>query len=389
MKGTGDLSTYRLKVDIGDGIALLDPNENPFTLMTRKVGKRIAKQPKVSWLEDVLQPEVDQVSVGTTSVQTSIEVKNTTYFAVGDLVQVFDSYEIMYVNSITDSAIVVSRNYPGVSAGSTGISTALVADDYLIRLSNANEEGAAAPQAKMTVETQVDNYTQIIRTPFELTETELNSLMHGEQDLPYETRKKAIEHSRKLEYAAIWGIPSYSGVGTTGGKPMRTMGGLWWYLKENASSGNLANQAELTEDEFLAWIRNCFRYGSSKKVMFACPLILSAIEKWGLSKLQTVSSDNTYGINISKWTSPHGDIAIVNHKMLEGPAPGTAGGWAFLLDMAKIKYAHLQNRDTKLKTNIQEPSEDRYEAEYLTEASLEIKNPNCHGAIYNVTSFAA
>jgi hypothetical protein len=388
LKATGDLSTNRLVLDIADGIALLDPNENPFTLMTRKVGKRVAKQPKVSWLEDELQPEVDQVSVATNSVQKSIEVKNTTYFAIGDLVQVYDSYEVMYVQSVTATAIVVSRNYPNVGASSTGIKTDLEADDYLTILGNANEEGAAAPAAKHTVEVQVDNYTQIIRTPFELTETELNSLMHGEQDLPYETHKKAIEHARKIEYNAIWGLPSAAGVGSAS-KAMRTMGGLWWYLKENAATGNLANQSELTEDEFLAWIRNCFRYGSGRKVMFSCPLILSAIEKWGLAKLQTRSSDSTYGINISRWISPHGEIAIVNHKMLEGPAVATAGGWAFLLDMSKVKYVHLRNRDTKLKTNIQEPSEDRYEAEYLSEVSLQIKNPNCHGAIYNVTSFAA
>lgn len=389
LKGTADLSAQRLVVDIAEGIALLDPNENPFTLMHTKAGKRTAKQPKFSWLEDELQPEVTTVSVAASAASTALSITNSAYVAVGDLWQVFDSYEIMYANSVSsDGYVQFSRNYPGVASTETGYQTVLAAGDYLIRLGNANEEGAAAPTAMMTVESQVDNYTQIVRTPFELTETELNSLMEGEQDLPYETRKKAIEHQRKLEYLAFWGIPSYSGTGTNG-KAMRTTGGIWWYLKENAPSGNIVSQAEITESEFLDFIRNGFRYGARNKVLFACPLVLSAIEKWGLAKLQTTSSDKTYGINVTHWTSPHGEISIVNHKMLEGPSPGTAGGWAFLLDMNEIRGVALRNRDTKLRTNIQEPSEDRYEAEYITEFGIEIKNPAKHAVLYSVTSFAA
>lgn len=389
LKGTTDLSSQRLVVDIADGIALLDPNENPFTLVTRRVGKKTAKQPKHSWLEDVIQPEVTTVSVAASAASTAVQMTNSAYFAVGQLWQVYDSWEIMYVNSVSsDGYVQFSRNFPGVASTVTGYQTALAAGDYVTMIGNANEEGATAPTALMTTETQVDNYTQIIRTPFELTETELNSLMHGEQDLPYETRKKGIEHARKLEYAFWWGIPSASGTGSNS-KPMRTMGGAWYYMKENAPSGNMANQIELTEDEFLTWVRNCFRYGSSRKVLFACPIVISAIEKWGLAKLETRPMDSTYGIAISTWRSKHGTIAIVNHKMLEGPAPGTAGGYAFMLDMDKVKYVPLRNRDTKLKTNIQANDEDRYAAEYITEVTMEIKNPECHGAIYNVTSFAA
>lgn len=390
LKGTADLSTQRLKVDIADGIALLDPNENPFVLMSNQVGKSAAKQPKHSWLEDVIQPEVTTVSGTVTSGATEFAVNNVTYLTAGQIWQVYDSYELLkIVSTSTNGNTTVVRNFPLVAATSTGYNTALADGDYMTLIGNVNEEGATAPTAMHTVEVQLDNYTQIVRTPFDLTETELNSLMEGEEDLPYETKKKGIEHARKLEYVCWFGIPGASQTGSTLGKPERTAGGVWWYLKENAPSGNLANQAELTQAEFLTWIRNCFRYGSSRKVLFACPLIMSAIESWGLAKLQVTPMDRTLGLNPTIWQSPHGTIALQNTKILEGPAPGTAGGWGFLLDMESIKYTPLRNRDTVLLTNIQANDADRYTAEYKTEFTLEVKNAEKHGAIYNITSFAA
>ncbi len=390
-RATSDLSSQRLKVDLADQIFLLDPNENPFVLISKQSGTVTAIQPKHSWLEDVLQPEKDQVNfdTGYTSVKTAITVDNVSYFAVDDLVQVFDSYEIMRVSAKSSDGIVeFERNWPGVSSGETGFPTALVDNDWLIIMNNVIEEGDTAPSAKTTQETQVDNFTQIIRTPFELTETQIASLMHAEQDLPYQTRKNGIEHARQIEYGFIWGIPNGTNTGDNS-KPKRSMGGLWWYLKENAPAANIVSQTELTLAEFNEWVRNCFRYGSKRKVMFASPLILSAIEHWGQIKLQTRPSDKTFGIDTVTWVSPHGTISIVNHKLLEGPNPGTAGSWAFMVDMEMVKYVPLSTRDTKLLTGRQENDRDTNEAEYLTECCLQIANPEKHGVLYNVTSFAA
>ena len=390
MRVTTSLSTQRLKVDISKQIALLDPNENPMTLLSKQVGTVVAIQPKHSHLEDILQPEKDTInfSTGYATDDVSIVVDNGTYFAVGDLVQVFDSYEIMKVTAISTNTLTVTRNNPGVSSGETGFPTALEDGDWLVILGNAIEEGATAPTAKTTKETQVDNFTQIIRTPYELSETEIASLMEAEQDLPYQTRKNGIEHARQIEYFFFWGIPNGTNTGTNS-RPERSMGGLWWFLKENAPADNIVSQSELTLAEFNDWVRACFRYGSKRKFLFAAPIILSAIENWGQIKLQTRPSDKTFGIDTMTWVSPHGQISIVNHKLLEGPEPGTAGAWAFMVDMESIKYVPLKGRDTALLTGRQANDQDSQEAEYLTECCLEIKNPEKHGVLYNVTSFAA
>jgi hypothetical protein len=367
------------------------------TYVSKKVGTVAAKQPKHSWLEDVLQPEVDQVNLGGgyTSVATGVVVDNISYYAVGDLVRVARTNEVVKVtdkSAVGSAFIVVARNYPGVGSTATGYNVALVDNDYLQIFSNVNEEGATSPTAKSTVEVQYDNYTQIVRTVFDVTETERNSLMNGEQDLPFQTRKKGIEHSRKLEYMFKFGLP---GVLTgTNGKPERTAAGCWWFIKQYAPAAQVVTQAILTEGEFNDWLRACFRYGSAQKMLYAAPLILSAIEKWGMAKLNLMTGNSTYGLNITKWVSPHGTLGIVNDKMLEGPDASTnaaigGGAMAFILDMKDVKYVPLRNRDTKLKTDIQANDADKYTCEYITEATMEIKLAADHGVLYGVTSFAA
>lgn len=387
-KATNDHSTNRLRIDIGAKITLLEKNENPATYVSQRINTMKAKQPKVSWLEDVYRPDLDQInfSSGYTSVKTAITVDNYAYFNVGDLWQIWDSKEIIYVVSVSNDDIVeFTRSYTGRSSGETGFATALVDNDYLVFLGNAAEEGSASPTAHMTVESQVDNYTQIVKTKFSMSETDIASLHEAEEELPYQTRKKGVEHSMEIESLFFWGLPSASKTGTNG-KLIRTVGGCYWYIKEGAQSGNISTDTDLTESEFLTWIRNCFRYGSSTKWLFGCPILMSALEKWGLAKLNLTPSDHTGGMIFNKWQSKHGTVMIVNHKMLEGVAPVTEPGFAFLLDMNLIKYRPL--RATRLLTNIQANDEDRHDAQYLTEMSFEIREPNAHGVMNDLKTFS-
>lgn len=389
LHSTNDLTSARLQIDLGSRIHLLDPNQNPATFVAKMANTRKAKQPAINWDTDVLRPDKDQInySTGYASVDTAVTVDNGDYFAVGDLWQVFDSYEIMFVaNTPASNVVGFTRNYPGTTSGQTGFPTALADNDWLLRISNASEEGSAAPVAQHTKEVQFTNYAQIIKTPFSLTETEIASLFNNEAQLPYETRKKGIEHEHEKERTFFWGIPSASQTGSAS-KLVRTAGGAWWYIKQNAPAAQVSSNASVTEAEFLSWLRNAFRYGSRRKWLFMCPLLASAIESWGLAKLQTKTPENAYGFAPMTWKSPHGEVTLVIHKMLEGPNPGTVGGWNFMLDMEEVEYRPL--RDTKLELNIQAPDEDRRDAQYLTEMSLGFGNPSHHAVLYGMTAFTA
>ncbi len=378
---TSDLTTDRLQIDLEFKIALLDINQNPATFVINRLSTKRAKQPQVSWDTDEVRPFIDTIffSTGYNTTATALTVANGEFFIIGDMWQVWDSFEMMRVQAAHVVDVVeFIRNFPDVASGETGFPTALVDGDFLYLVNQAQEEGAASPESVMTVEVQHDNFCQIDKNAYEISETEMASLFNTEATLPYETSKKAMEHQLGQERNFFWGIPSAGATGASG-KPIRTSGGANWWIRENAPAANVVSQDDVTEDEFLEWVRNCFRYGSSEKWLFACPILFDGIQKWGLSKLETKTFDKQYGFAPTVWVTPHGTLNLVIHKQLEGVSPGVEPGYAFILDMNEINHRPL--RTTHLITNIQAPDEDRRKNQYLTENTYTWGNFEKHGVL--------
>lgn len=380
-----DLTSGRLQIDIHGKILLLDPNETPATFILERLPSRKAKQPTVSFDTDEYRPDKDQVDGSHLVGDTAITVDNGEYFQIGDLWRVHDSLEIMYIVGVVGNVLTVIRNFPGAGSGTTGAPTALQDNDWLLLHGNVSGEGTNSPEPVMTQEVQHNNYCEITKTPFELTETEIESLYNTEAPLPYNVLKYAREHMFARERKIIYGLPSATQQASNG-KLIRTMGGFNYWINENAPSGNVISQADLTQVEFLEAIRIAFRYGSGTKFMFACPLIMSAIEFWGLAKFESHVGDNEFGLNIQRWVSPHGMLHLINHKMLEGPDPGTIGGWAFIIDLEEPELPAL--RPTRFLTNIQANDSDTRKNQYLSEETLIPGHFSKHVIIKDVTSFS-
>ena len=398
VRAQADLSTNREKLDFAEGIALLDPNENPFTLMTMKFGGGTTGNIKHSWLEDELQPEIDTVNEPTTgydSAATGIIVDNYLRFAPWDIVRHNATGEAMLVTAVTSSYITVVRDYgQGGTPGYTARADTVADGAYLTIIGNAAEQGAALPTLKSTLEVEIYNYCQDQRTPFGMSEIVAASALHGEQDWPFQQRKKGIEHMRKVEYQNIWGMPQVGGRALySSGIVPATAGGIHHYITNTTTgtgSSRIVSQAEITQAEFLSFIEAAFEFGSAQKVMFCPPLLRSALDFWGISKLQTFSEKTLYGMKVAQWVSAHGTIIFVTHKMLKDP--GSDGAYAFLLDMKNIKNITFSNiGSTRLR--ILKPYEadgtTAKKAEFQTISCIEPKQAKTHAVLYSMTSFAA
>lgn len=390
-----NFSTNREKLDFAEGIALLDPNENPFTLISMKMARGTSGNIKHSWLEDQLVPETDCLNNASnvSSSATGLIVDNVTRFAIGDLVMHNQTRESMLVTSVGTNYIGVVRDY-GSSEGWTARAAQIDDNDYLTKIGNAWEQGATLPTARSTVEVERYNYCQDQRTPFAMSEVAAAAAVHGEKDWPFQMRKAGIEHQRKLEYQNIWGMPYVGDKGiyasATGNTAPQTAGGIWYYMNRYADSARKVSQAEITMAEFLSFIEAGFKYGSREKVMYCAPILRSALDFWGISKLNTFSEQSLFGIDVAKWVSSHGTIFFVTHKMLE--EPGSDGAFNFLLDMQNIKWVtysdigstRLRNLDPYAATG-----ETSKKAEYETISCIEFKLPDTHAVLYGVTSYAA
>lgn len=374
LRDTQNILQAKLKVDMSEKIALLNPSAAPFiTFMKRAKGNTMAaNNPKFSWLEDDLAARWDTVNqANETAVSTSVIVTNGDYFTANDIVKVPRTGEVMLVSSVATNTLTVVRGY------GTTASALLNNGDDLVIIGNANEEGSGSRTIKTTQEIEVFNYTQIFKTPFGVTNTMNASATYGGNDLAYQQKKKGIEHMVDMSRAFYFGEKKLD---TSGSKPKRATGGLLSFL--NANNYDAAGQ--LTQTEFDNNISEVvFKHGAKEKLLLASPRMASVINGWSLGKLETRQGENTYGLAVTRYVTPHGVYNIVIEPLFEG---SVYGGYGVVLDPENVKYRPLKGRDTKLETNIQSNDADAREDQYLTEAGLEVRLPKTHAVITGVTS---
>lgn len=375
VRDTNNILAAKMKIDMAEKIALLQPSAAPLTVFLKRAqGKSLAAtNPKFLWMEDDLGARWDAVNngAGYADNATSVVVDNGDYFSAGDLVKVPRTGEVFSVTSISTNTLTIVRAF-GVTAAA-----ALVDNDPVVIVGNANEEGSGTRTLKSTLETEVFNYTQIWKTPFGVTNTQDKSNMYGGSDLSYQQMKKGVEHKVDMERSFLFGEKKLL---TSGSHPKRATGGLLSYLSQN----NYDAGGALTKSEFDQNISElAFRYGSSEKLMLCSARMLSVVNSWGDAKLQLEQGETTFGLSITKYVTPFGVLNLVYNPLLEG---AVYGGYGLILDVENIKYRPLQGRDTKLETNIQANDEDQRKDQYLTEAGLEVRLPKTHALITGVTS---
>jgi len=375
LRHTGNINQLRRKLDVSDRISLLQPNKAPLTVLLRKLAKKPTINPIFYWFEDDLQPKWDAVdnTNGYGANDTSIVVDRASLYNINDLVKVPSTGEVMLVTSVdpVNNTITVKRGIGETAPAS------LANDDPLVIIGNAHKEGSLAPEAKGTIVETVYNYTQILRTTVKVTKTQEASELYGGSDRLYQRRKKAIEHAVDIERAFLFGERSED---LSGSEPRRTTRGVISFLTANTDNIlDVSSDGKLSEGLLVEFFESLFRYGSSKKVCFASPRLISIFNAFGRDKIRTVVGEETFGIKVMQYISAHGELQLIKHPLLEGSVYGKYG---IILDLEEdIKYRPLKGRDTMLNTNIQPPDADYVMDEYLTEAGLELRSPKKHGLI--------
>lgn len=403
----GDLSTNLQKPDYDEVMHLLEPDNTSFSYLCRKFGVKKCENPTFSWFEDSYIPTFDAVnySTGYSTSATGLVVDNATYFSVGDTVQVERTGEILRVTSTDASTYIGVVRSQGTATGTTA-AAAIYDNDVLRILGNASSEGSAAPGISSTTENKRTNYAQLWRTAVGITTHADEAKLYTGKDWPYQLRKKAKEHAMKIENAFLWGEPgnttvSYSATegvgagvyGTSDAMQIWFTGGIWWHMKYYASSDHLYNaNGTLTKSAFIKnFLEPAMQKGSSKKVLFCGTKILAAISYWALGDMQTKVGDSTYGIAITKWQSPFGEISLVHHKQLNTPTSGspTYGSWGFLIDFggdnppSYREYKKTEVKDVLLANNVLVEKK-----EYITQAGLQFPDPDQHAVLYGVTDYS-
>ena len=347
-KARTNLYTNREDTDFDTGIALLDPNVNPMTLITMDLSKGSVDTVEHRWWEDELVPETLQNNAGTEtaidataillSYDTTTSGDHEDRCKQGDLIMHNQTREVMLVHTVVTATHIIGvvRNY-----GGGALAAAIGVDDYMTVIGNAFEQGHALPDMRSTQEITYVNYCQDMRTPFGITEIAEETKMRGEAEWPYQRKKNGIQHSRKLEYMNWWGRPLEGGKAKfsswSASATPTAAGGINHFIVTNSPAAQKEDQDEITSDEFQDFMEYVFQYGSGTKVCYCPPRLRTALDKWGISKLNTFTRDTMYGMAVAKWLSSHGEVIFITHKMLNEPESGEYF-YNFFLDMEELQW---------------------------------------------------
>jgi len=315
------------------------------------------------------------------------------------LLYVEDTDEIMRVSSdpSSDTSIPVERGFAGTTAAALDAGTGSGTNPNLLVIGSAFEEGANAPTGLNFDPVKLYNYTQIFRNAIEATRTATKTrLRTGDQ--VREAKREALQyHSIEMERAFFWGSRFE---GTQNSKPIRTTGGIHYWVSNNASSNVVNRGGTATDMEQLeTWMNEMFRWGSQEKMAFAgnkAMLTIQQIVRKNAS-YELVQGQKEFGMNVTRLVSPFGTLVLKTHPLFNYSTGGTnnSGDYygfnssLYVLDMDNLRYRYLSDSDTQYKPDRQSNDLDGMKSEYLTEAGIELHHPETFYIINGLTNAAA
>lgn len=385
LRGTGEFSTDFRPKNYRELFTLLEPQGNaPLNALLAMGSSESTDDPEFKNFRDELPDRKLKVNgaVASTSTTTiTVDASDDNKYAInGAIVINSETGEVMHVTAdTTGTTLTVTRNVGGTSHQ--------IADNAELFVAGfAAQEGAGAPTAISFDAVVANNFCQIFRTAFSVTNT-LNSTYLRTGDKMDEAMTKALKlHMSDIERAMFFGV-KHEANGSTA-QPTRYTGGLINSLTnvvdintDYASYGGTA-AGEMTEEGFdNLLISTIFKYGSSQKIAFVGENVANQLQQIGKDRWQPTAVDGTYGVMLTRYQSFAGDLMVHLHPQFR-QIPGMKNAM-IIVDFPYLSYRYLDGRDTQLLENRQAPDLDAQLHEYLTECGLELIQDKVHAYIKN------
>ena len=377
--------------DWREGILLQYPNgEFPLFALTSQMKKESVTDPEFNWFEKRLDARRLNVAAQVDTAAKSITVtKDAKVVVAKSLLYVEATKEILFVDAdpTSDTALTVTRGAAGTVAAT------IPANAKLLVIGTAFEEASLPPTGQAYDPFRRYNYTQIFRRTLEISgtakETELRT-----GDALKEAKREALEYISIDIERSFWFGNRYQD--TYQGKPRRFMGGVLSQLSDSNIFDASKSEDGVSFDDLEAYMKDLFKYGSSEKMVFSGDLALLTVQRiirqepgctWSFTP-QT----KEYGMNVSRLVTPFGTLVWKTCPLFSQSTSDLTGdkpsygfdSYAFVLDMARVKYVYLQNRDLKYQANLTETGLDGEKSGYICECSIKIEQLENHGLIKNL-----
>lgn len=384
----GDFNT----TDIDDDVILFDVDEDlhelqtdmaPITVLTQRStpdSDLESENPEYKWWEqDMTSPSLTSNGSHTDTATTiTLATDEADRLHEQDLVYVTTTDEVMRVTAVDRTAdeITVTRAVGGSTA------TAISDGDEMIVFGPAEAEGADVPEKIIPSREKHNNYTQIFRHAFGVSNTTASTVLFGAGDPEFDRQSnlKEKEHIRAKEFAYMFGRKAEI---SSGGDIRRTTGGAIEFIGQNVLDAG----GTMTEDDLNTIAQDVFQYGSSEKWCLAGGNIIDAVNGFIDSSGDTEQvvnlspDDEEAGIRVTRYKTNYGPINFVYHRLLSRYGRNDLG---FIFDRESLNRKVIDTeRDELLRMNVQPRGADRMDSEYLSEVGFKLMNEEKCGMITN------
>lgn len=383
------------QIDVDEEIALLEGSVGLFAPQFTRSMKKSATSQKVEWLEDEAQPVYTLIGVDAlaSGVDTTMDVTAGTgqHLKVNDVLHVESTGEHLLITAFNSADNVTITRAWGTTAGA-----AAIAGVGLVRVANNSPQGSSYPTPKATLVVGQFNLQQITKTSFAFTKSATFEQFRGETDpVAYQKAKHLKEHLREIENT-IWLGQRFAGTGATtnhGTQPQLSAGGIDGFIATNKT----ITVGALTQTAWELFLRQqVFKFGEvlGSKLVVCSPVVCNAIQAFAAGKLAPPSPEvSKWGVRIRQYASVLGDVNIVLHPDWRQYGTGASGGNVLNFSLGGAAYGvdmdhfYLKGyRTTVYQENLQNPGDDAFVGQYLTEFAPVVKHERLFSKMAGVTS---
>lgn len=387
LRGTGDWGTDERPKSFREKILFLDPTgDAPIFGLSGKAGKYTVDDPEYNWWCETHNHVRLQVNGALVAGDTTITVDSSdptassmdgaygtaTHLKEGDLLMVepaalssFDPEVVRVAQVLSDTQFVVARGANGTTPGSIGN------DAYLTLIGSSYAEGTSAPDAVSRNPIKFNNYCQIFKDTYEITQTADNTTARTGSAWSNDKKRKMFDHSRAIEMSLLFNVRAYETTGANG-KPLRYTKGIQGFVP---ATNKQAWTSAVTTAMFIDAMEPIYSFsgngvGGDTRIGFTGNEGL--IE---MGKIIKGDSDVTielgekirlWGIDFRELIMPWGRLLLRGHPLLSRHSVFKSS--MFIIDFSALKYAPMKGRDTKTKDDVQAKDEDVRRGFVQTEA---------------------
>lgn len=405
-KTTGNLSTEGLlAVDVYDIIYHVgEPTECPLITLTggldyssgenkpSKVAGKIKRKETVEVSYKVIEKDPlartvqvnDSGFTADSTTTTGLTLDSNGNLTVGDMIRNNRTGEVCLVYAVDSGGkdISVRRNL-----GSTGYY--INDDDVWTIIGWAGRQGGSKRSMKSQLAAARERYCQIFKRSMGVTDTAMQVVLETKNvDAWDEEQEQAlVEHKRDIEFS-FWFNPYADSSTDASAYTVYTTRGLVRELENyttiNSGGQVIDGESDMTEEKFCGvFAEQIFAYGPQTKTIFMDAKAKSVFNSWERVKVRNTAKATDFGINVETLETGHGTLNVITCGAFDKCLHDSQKGYAVVLDLDRVHYRFIKNRDTKFQEGIETPGDDAKEAQYITEAGLALLSLPHHYVVKN------